>query len=153
MNNLKELKERVLHEIGAFLVQTNFCEAKKFSIYDDVFFSERKMGASECITVGFHQRKGSSEMHVFLLKTCVKTIEENIKKLQLGEKVKPLNAIVFTVNFSLKKHWFRIHPDFGHFIDGSFLEGSTGRVFSVITTEIQKMGSAHFFRVPLEQLS
>jgi len=139
---LKELKHRTLHEIGAFLGPTEKYTAPLYSIYDNVKFYQFGVPPRECISIGFHQRRGSDEMHVLLLKTCISTIRENITKLRANERVKPLNAIVFTIDFSLGKHWYRIHPDHGNFINAALLEGNFEKVYFTINKEVHLMKHA-----------
>lgn len=129
---LKEFMDRLCHSVAAFLSRTDYYEAPRFSIFDNVFFHEYRVSKSEVITVGFHQRKNSNEINILLFTSSITEIKKNIKDVvSRVPGVKQFNPIVFTMDES-KKHPFRMHPDRGSFIDCTLLDGKFGKVFRLV---------------------
>lgn len=139
---IKELKDIILHEAGGFLNQTNVFFAETFSIYDNVAFHEFVVSPLECVTIGFSHRANSTESSIFLISRKISFIQKNIESLVSGghgvQKEKPINPVVFKIDFK-KKRWLKIKPDYGDYVDGTLLKGNFKRVFDIVISATHRL--------------
>lgn len=145
-----QLKDTILLGVSHKISPTREGDIPKFSIYHDVLLMEYACSytydklKSEVITIGFTQ---DHEVHILLFNSSIEAIKENSTAVINGDykdtpdgkkKIKLINPIVFSFRLGEKRS-FRLHPDRGHFIDATLLQG---KFFHAVFDLILKNGNA-----------